>query len=162
MNRDEFLNGLQNILAQELPQSEIESNIRFYDEYIRTKSQEKEERLVMEELGDPRLIGKTIIEAYQVAHGYTASNQRETGYYEEDSRYADEETNYGRDTRGFNININSGLKWYHKLLMFLILFIIISVVIVVGGILIRIFFSIGIPLLFIYMIYLMIRGNFRR
>lgn len=162
MNREEFLNGLRNVLAQELPQSEIESNIRFYDEYIRTKSQEKEERLVMEELGDPRLIGKTIIETYQVSHGYTTSNQRETGYYEDAGGYAHKEKPYKRGPRGFHININSGLKWYHKLLIFLVLLIIISTVIIIGGILIRIFFSIGIPLLFLYMIYLMIRGNFRR
>jgi uncharacterized membrane protein len=41
MNKIEFLNNLRAALTSELPVSEIESNIQFYDEYITTNMSKK-------------------------------------------------------------------------------------------------------------------------
>lgn len=165
MNKDEFLSGLRKALALELPESEIESNIRFYDEYINTNSRNKgNEEQVIDELGDPRLIAKTIIETYQLSHGpiYQNINKSNNTNYE----YTDyeENDNYQRDEKGgFNFHVGtSSIKWYHKLILFLVLAIIFALIIFVGGVILRLFFSIGLPILVIYFGYTLIKNNMRR
>ncbi|MBO6147739.1 MAG: DUF1700 domain-containing protein [Lachnospiraceae bacterium] len=62
MNKEDFLNGLRTALAGEMAPANIEENIRYYDEYIETEKRKgKEEAAVFEELGDPRLIAKTLL-----------------------------------------------------------------------------------------------------
>ena len=63
MDRNEFVSTLRAVLSGEVPAAAVEDNVRYYDSYI---SQEiaggKSEREVLESLGDPRLIAKTIID----------------------------------------------------------------------------------------------------
>lgn len=63
MTKAEFLDALRMKLAGEVPASEIEHTIRYYDEYIsEAVNSGKPEPQVMEELGSPLLIAKTIID----------------------------------------------------------------------------------------------------
>ncbi len=63
MDRNEFVSTLRAALAGKVPGPVVEDNVRYYDGYI---SQEiaggKSEREVLEGLGDPRLIAKTIVD----------------------------------------------------------------------------------------------------
>ena len=64
MNRYEFIEKLRAALTGKTTQSVINENIRYYGEYLDTEIRKgKSEESVTAELGDPRLLAKTIIEA---------------------------------------------------------------------------------------------------
>ena len=77
MDRNEFVSTLRAVLTGELPASVVEDNVRYYDAYI---SQEiasgKSEREVMESLGDPRLIARTILDTQRQQGGYQGQGKR--------------------------------------------------------------------------------------
>ena len=64
MNREEFLQGLRSALSSEVPPEVVRDNLQYYQEYIRTEMEKgRSEREIMDELGSPRLIARTIIDA---------------------------------------------------------------------------------------------------
>lgn len=64
MGRTEFIEILQRTLAANMGSSLVNSNVRYYQEYIDTEiRQGRSEGEVLASLGDPRLLAKTIIEA---------------------------------------------------------------------------------------------------
>lgn len=164
MTKTEFIDGLRTALTGELPDAEVENNIKFYDDYIRIKSVDNNEEDVVEQIGDPRLIAKTIIDTYQITHGplYNGSKHERAyqdahttdGNSDEDDRSNNNESNdYGR---GFKFEIHSSLTWYQKLLIVIIAIILITIFLILGGFLLQLFFTIGIPLLVIYLGYRLI------
>lgn len=140
MNRGEFLEGLRNALSGEVPPSVVQENLRYYDEYIRTEIQKgRSETDVMEELGDARLIARTIIDTTPGAGegGYEAYNGS-AGRYQEERRQQEQTGTKGPNIHYYNLN-----KWYWKLIgMFLVIGVVVLVLTVVGGLL-----SLVIPLL---------------
>lgn len=70
MNRYEFISTLRTALTGKVPGTTVEDNIQYYEEYIEIQlRQGKDEAAVLEALGDPRLLAKTIIEANKYAEG---------------------------------------------------------------------------------------------
>lgn len=64
MDKKEFLEKLTLALAGQVPRQAIEENIRYYDNYITEELKNgKDLGRILEELGDPRLIAKSIIDA---------------------------------------------------------------------------------------------------
>lgn len=169
MTKSDFLDQLRTILTGELPDSEVESNIRFYDDYIKSKTVADEENVVMAQLGDPRLIAKTIIETYQISHTPFYNNTKHGSYQEDYNGEAnsfrsphgnrkDESDNYGKT----DFKILTSLNWYQKLIASLILVLAVVILVIVGGLVLRLFFSIGLPLIIIYLVYKMVKNNTRR
>lgn len=78
MDRVEFLAILRESLEGHIPNADVEENIAFYRNYF--EEAEISEKKVIEELGDPRLIARTIIQAYKASKGPMAD------YYEEQAR----------------------------------------------------------------------------
>ncbi len=111
MDRNEFVSTLRAILTGEVPGDVVEDNVRYYNSYI---SQEiasgKSEKEILESLGDPRLIAKTIIDIYQ-------------GPEKEVRMEYDQET--GRSPEYHHVNMNT---WYSRLLTFVIIGLILIVV----------------------------------
>lgn len=171
MTKNEFLDGLRIALSGEIPNEDIESNIAFYDDYIKTKSSNNESE-VIEQLGDPRLIAKTIIETYQISHGPMYGHTRNERYQEADTTnnysynndYSNNNTNYynTNNDRSRRFNLNFNFTWYQKLIMIVIAVILFLVVIIVGGILIKLFFTIGIPILIVYLGFRLITKGMRK
>lgn len=63
MDRQEFLNTLRQALAGEVSAETINENLNYYNEYIVAEVRKgRTEPEVMQGLGDPRLIAKTIID----------------------------------------------------------------------------------------------------
>lgn len=63
MTKQEFLDTLRRALARELSESEVADNINYYWNYIEQQvAAGKSEEQVLSELGDPRLIAKTILQ----------------------------------------------------------------------------------------------------
>lgn len=67
MDRGEFLSILRESMEGLIPMDEVEKNIQFYRSYFDESGQA--DREVIEELGDPRLIARTIIDAYKASKG---------------------------------------------------------------------------------------------
>lgn len=172
MTKNEFISELKMALADELPQSEIENNIYYYDSYMREQMLNESEEAVLEKLGDPRLIAKTIIETYQLSHDRLYNMKHRADYEEGFTKEWSEEKvtqesysedpAYGDESNSFNIYGSYHMKWYHKLLLGVILALIFVVVIFVGGIILKLFFTVGVPLLLIYFIYRLIANNRNR
>lgn len=139
MNRGEFLQGLENALTGEVPSSVVQENLRFYDDYIRSEIQKsRSEADVMEELGDPRLIAKTIIdttpgageEAFE-SYASGADESRSGGTYQENGSRPNSGNQNGPGMHYYDFS-----KWYWKLLAMVIVVVVIVVVIsIVGGLL---------------------------
>ncbi len=170
MTKNEFIDGLRTALTGELPDIEIANNTRFYEDYIKSKSTNDKEEEVVEQLGDPRLIAKTIIETYQISHGPLYNGSKHDGAYQDaqttdGSTYQDYRSGYDNETneygRSFKLNINSSLTWYQKMIIALVAVCLVIFIIIIGGILFRLFYTVGIPLLVIYLGYKLITNNMR-
>lgn len=171
MTKTEFKDGLRTALTGELPDAEIENNIRFYDDYIRTKSVGNNEEDIVGQLGEPRLIAKTIIDTYQITHGPIYNGSKHEGAYQDahttdGNAYEDDRSNYDNKSkdyeRGFKVQIHSSLTWYQKLLIVIIAIILISLFLIIGRVLFQLFFRIGIPLIVVYLGYRLITDNLKR
>lgn len=64
MKKQEFLVELQKALSSRVSVSSMQENVRYYDDYISMQMRRgRTEEEIMEEIGDPRLIAKSIITA---------------------------------------------------------------------------------------------------
>ena len=76
MDKREFIDRLQRALAGGLNSSQVAENVRYYEEYIDSEIRKgKSEADVMDQLGDPRLLAKSIIEANKRAGASYGSNR---------------------------------------------------------------------------------------
>lgn len=95
MDRTEFIEKLQRSLAGGLDSAQVAENVRYYREYIDSEMRKgRSEREVMEQLGDPRLLAKSIIEANKRAGESFGSNRE----YDEEMTAA----SYGMEDDGEN------------------------------------------------------------
>lgn len=83
MNKSEFLKVLGERLAEELPRAAVISNLQYYESYIDGamlggKTQDQ----VMDELGDPNVIARTIIDT-QTGENYYAEQYAEDAEFTE-------------------------------------------------------------------------------
>jgi uncharacterized membrane protein len=77
MTKDMFINDLRRALAVGLSSTEIEVHAKYYNEYIAMElSKGKTEEQILEELGDPRLISKSILEAKEDGEKQTKAGQK--------------------------------------------------------------------------------------
>ena len=63
MNKQEFLEKLRQALTGRVPSSVVTENIKYYEDYINVEVRKgRSEEEVLNQLGDPRLIARTIAE----------------------------------------------------------------------------------------------------
>lgn len=94
MGKLEFLQTLSEKLSEELPRSVVISNLRYYESYI--DNEVAKGRLlesVMDELGDPYMIARTIIDG-QESGGFANQNYADETVYAETIK-PENESNYG-------------------------------------------------------------------
>ena len=76
MDKKEFIEKLQRSLASGLSSAQVADNIRYYQDYIESEIQKgKSEEEVISNLGDPRLLAKSIIEANKHSGDNYGSNR---------------------------------------------------------------------------------------
>ena len=123
MDRREFIDKLQRALAGGLGSSLVAENIRYYEEYIDSEIRKgKSEAEVLDALGDPRLLAKSIIEANKRAGESYGSNRN---YDEEVSDDAGEQ-DWDRNASGGRMIMLPG--WLIMLIVAVVLIVIIGVV----------------------------------
>lgn len=124
MNRYEFIEKLRAALSGKATQSAINENIRYYEEYLDTEIRKgKREEDVIKELGDPRLLAKTIVEANK--QGGQGGNYREV--YQDTVDYGT-----GTENKNTRVHINGKEyavpKWGFILALVLVVVIIIAII----------------------------------
>lgn len=176
MRKSEFLKELEAALNGEIPAAAVSENLRYYDNYISQETAKgRSEAEVIEEIGSPRLIAKTIIDSSEAAgsregqggYGYSSQGGFDGdfgGSGEYGSGYgAGYDTNYGeqRENRsGFHyVNLN---KWYWKFLVIGILVLVLFTILSIVGGIFALLFRYATPILIILLIWSLIRNSRRR
>ena len=122
MNRAEFLSILRESLEGNMPKEDVEANLRYYRHYA---DQEISLDQVCEELGDPRLIAKSLIDAYMASKGSDANQYMDQARSEYSQTYGE---TYGHETEnGISklfryLIIGAGIVVFMILLVFLLRF----------------------------------------
>lgn len=150
MTKQEFLSELREALEGNIPLDNVEENIRFYDNYFQESS--RSEREVCEELGDPRLIARTIMDSFAASKGAMAD------YYTEQAR-----SEFSREEkRHSGSEGTSGWHWYDRLTRILVMA---AVLIVAAGIfilLLQVAVYIVLPVVAIVFVVKLLSELFRR
>ena len=93
MNRSEFLEQLKKALENELDAQDVKENVDYYKEYIRSEMQKgQSEEEVLEQLGDPWAIAKTILLSNKM-NGHTKGHSSEVTHEQERVK---EKSSWGR------------------------------------------------------------------
>ena len=111
MSRREFLEVLRRQLSGQMAQGRAAAHVRYYEDYIQSQVRSgRSESDVLAELGDPRLIAKTLIDTDDSAAVYDESGYSEESYGADD--YADNgtESSAGK-ARSFKLDLST---WYGK------------------------------------------------
>lgn len=107
MSRREFLEVLRGQLSGQMTQGRAAAHVRYYEDYIQSQVRNgRSESDVLAELGDPRLIAKTLIDTDDSAAVYDESGYSEESYGADD--YAD---NGAGKARSFKLDLST---WYGK------------------------------------------------
>lgn len=160
MNKNEFLDTLRKSLEGEVDNAIIEKNIRYYSEYISSGKGKSEEEII-EEIGDPRLIAKTIIETEKISGRNESGRDYYSGRYDSDNRnkrYGEdnENTGYGsyKNTKHKDI---TKFKWVYKVLFWVVLALILIILINIGLVFIKLLSVFFVPILLIALIIYVLR-----
>ena len=163
MRKTEFLQELREALDGEVSASVIQSNISYYDQYISQEaSKGRSEEDVIEEIGSPRLIARTIIDSSEGAGETGQGSPYTTGETDGGWRTA---SSYERSDTGSS---DSGLppnfhyidlnKWYWKVILSVAVIAILFVLFALVGGIFTILIHLAGPLLLIWVIYTIIKS----
>lgn len=123
MDKTEFIEKLQRALAGGLNSSQVAENVSYYQEYIDSQIRKgHSEAEVMEQLGDPRLLAKSIIEANKRAGASYGSNRE----YDEEMPADEQDRNRDRAAGDGRIVMLPG--WLVMLIITVVVILIIGVV----------------------------------
>lgn len=154
MTKQEFLGKLRAALGNDLSGAVVSENVNYYKQYITDEvAKGKSEKEVIDELGDPWAIARTIIDAQE--------NQEYTeGEYRSETT-ANSEYDSVKQNRYGNVHVFGLDSWWKKFLLILgLVGIIVLIVAVIGGI-ISILAPIVLPLIVLMWI-LRVIGQRRR
>ncbi|MGN1146982.1 MAG: DUF1700 domain-containing protein [Lachnospiraceae bacterium] len=123
MTKQEFLDSLRAALASRVNASMVAENVRYYEDYINTQMRMgKSEEEVLKELGDPRLLARSIAEANK--HAGTGQAQ------DVDYRNVNGDNNgqgYGRNT-GYHSQTFRMPGWLIAVIVIIVIVLILSAV----------------------------------
>ena len=144
VNKKEFLDILYEQLSGQMPEGNVAAHVQYYRNYIEDAvTQGRTETEVLNELGDPRLIARTLLDTDSTASG----NPQTTGSYSEP--YTDNSYEYVNGSSGskkvksrsFHIDLST---WYGKLAVILIAVVVIFLLCTVLSVLIPVMVIFGI------------------
>lgn len=122
MSRREFLETLRGQLSGQMAQGKAAAHVRYYEDYIQSQVRSgRSEADVLAELGDPRLIARTLIDTDDGTEVYDESGYAEESYGSDD--YAGNSTrNAAGKTKSFKLDLST---WYGKAIVIAIAVIIV-------------------------------------
>ncbi|MDO4345684.1 MAG: DUF1700 domain-containing protein [Eubacteriales bacterium] len=127
MTKREFLDTLQAQLQGELPAAEIDGHLHYYEEYISESVRAgKSESQVLEELGSPVFIAKTLLDTAEAAEtGGREYGYRSESYGSETEETAESRGNFERHIHTWNISPFVA-KWVIPIVAVVIIFLLLS------------------------------------
>ena len=118
MNKEAFIDTLRRALYGKVSDYELTDHVRYYEDYIRQEmNRGRSEQEVLEELGDPRLIARTILET--------------SGMKAPEVEYTIDEEPADHEEGGVKVHTFSG--WKATLMMALIAVAVIAMIVLVLG-----------------------------
>lgn len=156
MTKQEFLQGLRSELDGRVPYSVIQENLNYYDTYINGEvSRGVSEEQVIEELGGPRIIARTIVDAALDTEdrpdGYQSYGTGDDVYQESRSQSYQQREERQEEPRIHYIDFS---KWYVRLIAGVVIALILfALFFIFFGIL-----SIIWPILLVLLVVAMLRG----
>ena len=151
MNKLQFVEQMRRSLSSIDDYTFVNDTVAYYENYIETQMRTgKSEEQVMQELGDPRLIAKSILASHETEDG----TQEDGTYYKRENPYGDKAV---RTVLNFNGKLVHMPSWLLKILSVLAAFVIIVLLFTVLRILSP-FLIVGFAG---YMVYRLITGNGR-
>ena len=123
MDREEFLEILAAQLTGEIPSPEISQHLAYYNSFIDQKlRQGQTEAEILAELGDPRLIAKTLIDTedvpnvhgYQQTYAYSAEEPKPDGGFTQQDGPSGDFRQETAPTGGSHLDTST---WYGRLIL---------------------------------------------
>lgn len=143
MNKKEFLDILYEQLSRQMPEGNVAAHVQYYRNYIEEEQHKgRSEGDILNELGDPHLIARTLLDTDSTASG----NPQTTGSYSEpytDNSYNNASSSSRKKvkSRSFHIDLST---WYGKLAVILIAVVVIFLLCTVLSVLIPVMVIFGI------------------
>ena len=147
MNKKEFLDILYNQLSGQMPEGNVAAHVQYYRNYIEEEQRKgRSEDDILNELGDPHLIARTLLDTEAAASGnpqtaeyYSESyNDHSSGY----NGYANSDSEHGKvKQHSFHLDLTT---WYGKLAVTLIAIVVIILLCTVLSVLIPVMVIFGI------------------
>lgn len=154
MSKHEFIDSLRRYLTGEVPDTEVQNNIKFYSDYLSSPT-EDEELTKVASVGDPRLIAMNIIETYKMSHKIPHGTEAKSFEEQYEEVYED-----GRRSNESNGRVKAG-SFKRKLMGILSVVILIVVVVLLLKALsfaLRLF----LPFLVVFFLVFLFVGIFKR
>lgn len=127
MNKQEFLDRLRVALNGRVASGLVTENLNYYENYINTEIRKgRSEEEVLDSLGDPRLLAKTLVQTQggSGSGAYSDVNYRSTQYQGEPWSYQESAR---EDTRGGRPRIFRIPVWLFVILAVLVIFLVVIV-----------------------------------
>lgn len=133
MSKTEFLQELKSELEGRVPHSLIQENLRYYDAYISDETAKgTPEAEVIENLGGPKIIGRTIVDAALDTEdrpdGYQTYGSPDSAYSDSSAGGFDQTPPPFRDQENRQVHYLDFSKWYVRLIAGLVVFFIIFLI----------------------------------
>lgn len=101
MMKQEFLETLRRALNGNMAAASVEDNIRYYDSYFSSEAAKgRSEAKIAQELGDPRILARTLIDAAERSGDAYAQEANETQYRTADASARDAYQDTGHEGSG--------------------------------------------------------------
>lgn len=146
MSKKEFLDILYNQLSGQMPEGSVAAHVQYYRNYIEDEQQKgRTETDILNDLGDPRLIARTLLDT-EVGAGNPQNGSTYSAIYNEaDSDY--NEYDSSDSARGhvkkhsFKLDLST---WYGKVAVILIAAVVLLLLVTILGILIPVVIVAGV------------------
>ena len=146
MSKTEFLDILYNQLSGQMPEGSVAAHVQYYRNYIEDEQQKgRTETDILNDLGDPRLIARTLLDT-EVGAGNPQNGSTYSAIYNEaDSDY--NEYDSSDSARGhvkkhsFKLDLST---WYGKVAVILIAAVVLLLLVTILGVLIPVMIVAGV------------------
>lgn len=156
MNRNEFLKKLSEALENDLSAPKVRENLEYYDSYIRSEIKNgKSEQEVLDMLGDPWMIARTIVDSAENERNYYSTSSRT--YVSGTEPYAEQKEE--QDIKHPILHLMGIDTWWKRLLFFAGVIIVLAIIVAVVTGLIAAILPFAIPLLILILVLRMMGGR---
>ena len=146
MSKKEFLDILYNQLSGQIPEGSVAAHVQYYRNYIEDKQQKgRTETDILNDLGDPRLIARTLLDTEVGAGNPQNGSTYSATYNEADSdynKYDSSDSARGHVKKhSFKLDLST---WYGKVAVILIAAVVLLLLVTILGILIPVVIVAGV------------------